>query len=249
MKCKYCGHPLEIEDKFCPACGRPNELAVEHRKYMSDYEEKFEKTRTEVEAKTRVFARFTIPIIVIFVLVILAVVSVVIRSHAWEWGYDKREAALEANAADDREQIEEYLDDEDYGGACEYWNGHSLYASASLDEYTGVIRAAQGYNDIFETLLRLKQTDSTYSDEYLSSMISWMAVDIVEVYNTESEYDYDRDLYFSDDRMEDIYKIRNATTAILAAYGNMTREEAESFAGMYKTGIEDFLEGRLTVNE
>ena len=45
MKCKYCGNNLNIEDKFCPYCGRPNPFAQKHQEEMERYEKDYSETK------------------------------------------------------------------------------------------------------------------------------------------------------------------------------------------------------------
>ncbi len=51
MKCNNCGAPLQLDQKFCPNCGSPNEQGLKHANDMENYNKKFNRTRSKVGAE------------------------------------------------------------------------------------------------------------------------------------------------------------------------------------------------------
>ena len=74
MKCPHCGAQIGLEEKYCPFCGLPNEFARKHQEDMDRYEQEFQQTQSEVYQKTRHFTSLTVPLTVIFVLILLNIV-------------------------------------------------------------------------------------------------------------------------------------------------------------------------------
>ena len=56
MKCNNCGAPLQLNQKFCPNCGSPNEQALKHVNDMENYDKKFNRTRSKVISNSKWFA-------------------------------------------------------------------------------------------------------------------------------------------------------------------------------------------------
>lgn len=82
MKCPHCGAQIGLEEKYCPFCGLPNEFARKHQEDMDRYEQEFQQTQSEVYQKTRHFTSLTVPLTVIFVLILLNIVSFVFVAKA-----------------------------------------------------------------------------------------------------------------------------------------------------------------------
>lgn len=53
MKCKNCGSNLEIENAYCPYCGRENPFAKKHRDDMKKYASDYNSTKDEVISRSR----------------------------------------------------------------------------------------------------------------------------------------------------------------------------------------------------
>lgn len=83
MKCPHCGAQIGLEEKYCPFCGLPNEFARKHQEDMDRYEQEFQQTQSEVYQKTRHFTSLTVPLTVIFVLILLNIVSFVFVAKSW----------------------------------------------------------------------------------------------------------------------------------------------------------------------
>ena len=81
MKCPHCGAQIGLEEKYCPFCGLPNEFARKHQEDMDRYEQEFQQTQSEVYQKTRHFTSLTVPLTVIFVLILLNIVSFVFSKY------------------------------------------------------------------------------------------------------------------------------------------------------------------------
>ena len=55
MKCEHCGYNLQLEDRFCPYCGKPNPFAAQHQREMEQRQEA-EKTAASLRGKVIIVA-------------------------------------------------------------------------------------------------------------------------------------------------------------------------------------------------
>lgn len=65
MKCNNCGAPLQLDQKFCPNCGSPNEQGLKHANDMENYNRKFNRTRSKVISNSKWFVKNITPIAVV----------------------------------------------------------------------------------------------------------------------------------------------------------------------------------------
>lgn len=76
MKCNNCGAPLQLNQKFCPNCGSPNEQALKHVNDMENYDKKFNRTRSKVISNSKWFVKNITPIAVVMLSAILLIISI-----------------------------------------------------------------------------------------------------------------------------------------------------------------------------
>ena len=94
MKCQGCGYNINIEDKFCPHCGRPNDFALEHNESMEKFEEEFRSTKEEVVTNSKRFNSYTGKITIIALLALLICLSFI----GQYFSYEIRDSINERNA-------------------------------------------------------------------------------------------------------------------------------------------------------
>ena len=245
MKCQYCGNTLNIEDKFCRACGRPNPLAKQHQRDMENYKKQYEKTREDVIQKTKSFTSITVPVVILMVLLVITVAAGIFRARAWDIGYDLSNGRLNANADTYRSAVDEYIAKEDYIGLAEYWNVNNLYSIDSMNEYSAVANAAGQYERIFEDLT----ADHYQVYRTRENTISYVCDELDRLFDIENDYTYDSDIYLSGDKGEAINKIRQKTMTMISAVCGITYEEAESLAEMSSARQRAFLTERWGEDE
>ena len=116
MKCQYCGGSLELEDRFCPHCGRPNELAASQVEDMQHYESEFEFDTAETEAKNQTgkLSGVSVRVIVIIVMVILIGINIYVSGNAYRIIRMYREHAANVKYDEYSKIIDKKLENGDY---------------------------------------------------------------------------------------------------------------------------------------
>ena len=127
MKCPHCGAQIGLEEKYCPFCGLPNEFARKHQEDMDRYEQEFQQTQSEVYQKTRHFTSLTVPLTVIFVLILLNIVSFVFVAKSWDIGSSLQKQQIHSHLSKHQENIDTYIQNGDFCGLSYYYSQNSLY--------------------------------------------------------------------------------------------------------------------------
>ena len=116
MKCKNCGAPLNLNVKFCPNCGTPNEEAAKHIKDMENYGRKFNQTRNRVVGNSKWFVEYIAPLTSMAIAVVIFAVSWVASADGF--GYTLADAANSSYNRRHKTQIQskmnEYIDSGKY---------------------------------------------------------------------------------------------------------------------------------------
>ena len=245
MKCEYCGHSLNIEDKFCPACGRPNPLAVQHQKDMEQYKNKYEETKREVITKTRRAAGINVPIAVLAVLLVLCIAAVIFRISAWDIGYNMRSKNIGQKSAEYKAQIDEYLEDGDYIAFASYWRSKDLYMLDEFRDYSAVESAANYYKRLFEELTYDRYNKYSRRESTIVSVCD----SIIDLFGVESNYLYDKDTALAPDKMEHIQAIQEKSIRLTAAFTGITYDEAKALTEMSEPKMRAFLTERWAEDE
>ena len=226
MKCPHCGAQIGLEEKYCPFCGLPNEFARKHQEDMDRYEQEFQQTQSEVYQKTRHFTSLTVPLTVIFVLILLN-----IHSHL----------------SKHQENIDTYIQNGDFCGLSYYYSQNSLYYEDAFDKYNALISASDSYRNIYRILVDTSSSCNNYyfdSDE-ISHTITTLARDVHDIYNLEDNYSYNAEEYFTDETNAALTDLRTQTKAILVAYAGLTPEEAEALPDLSSRKQKEYLERGL----
>lgn len=145
MKCPHCGAQIGLEEKYCPFCGLPNEFARKHQEDMDRYEQEFQQTQSEVYQKTRHFTSLTVPLTVIFVLILLNIVSFVFVAKSWDIGSGLQKQQIHSHLSKHQENIDTYIQNGDFCGLSYYYSQNSLYFEDAFDKYNALISASDSY--------------------------------------------------------------------------------------------------------
>lgn len=244
MKCPHCGTPLGLEDAFCPFCGQPNTLAKKHQEDMKHYKNEFKKTQQEVYTKTNRFASLTVPIIILFVLLLLNIGAVVFVSKSWDIGRSMLESKISKNVSSHEKNLKDFEEAEDYYGLSNYYNSNSLYLSDDFKAYSAVIQTADSYASIYRILANISDSYH-FQDENISSTVNSIVLNLDYIFNVEQTFAYRKETHLTEEKMAVIAKIRTQTNAILVSYGHLTKEEAEELPNLSASRQKELLEGRL----
>ena len=117
MKCNNCGAPLQLNQKFCPNCGSPNEQALKHVNDMENYDKKFNRTRSKVISNSKWFVKNITPIAVVMLSAIVLAAALIANNSML--GYRLAENSNKKYNKEHNDEIQiqlrELLDNEDYG--------------------------------------------------------------------------------------------------------------------------------------
>ncbi len=228
MKCEYCGNNLQIEDKVCPFCGKPNPFAKQHQKEMDRFSKKFEKTRADVLEQSARFNRRTVRITILAILVALCAVFAFLCVRADDIRYARQEKAVENNARSISAKIEDFMKEGDCSGLYRYLSVNRYSYSDALQEYDAVYSVAMYYDRFYENLMILnaKSRDSaryTYYKE--TELLENITNAIRRIRENMEENKYHPEMH-TEDKMAFMEGACEKVQAMLRGYLHLTEEEA-----------------------
>lgn len=235
MKCKYCGGNLTLEQAYCPHCGRPNEEAEQHVRDMEHYKNNFEDTRSDVYEVAEKNTEIMSHTVIITVLVILCVIVFVVATHSWSIRRELLQLDSKIRQGSYVEQMEQYLEDEDYIEFSAFCDRHYIGAYGSDDSYEDyrlLIDASGDYRYIYENLMKAVTTDSNRSDMlyiYYQSIAEYYGRLEQILQPVDNEYMEQQYQELPEDKKEDM---EANVKILLQTYFGMTQEEAEDFDTM-----------------
>ena len=244
MKCKYCGNNLNIEDKYCPYCGKANPFAKKHQQEMDRFARDYEETKQDVLEESSRFNRKTVRITIIAVLVALIAVAFILVVKADDIRYWQEDRAIETRADEHSANIESLMADRDYTAVYHYMNDNHLTYSRALRKYDAVYDTSFRYNMFYENLmtLQLKKADSEKYRYYTDTeLIEDISKNIHSVYEFMTPQEYNKEAY-EGECMEYMEDLRDEVEILTAGYFGLTMEEARSMREMNQARINVFLE-------
>ena len=255
MKCEYCGANMGLEDKYCPYCGKINPYAKQHQEQMQQYQQKFEETRQDVEAKANRFAGIAAPMTVLAISAVIFLASIILAFNADEIARSSRVRELEAQEPELRARIELLLNDQDYLALNEMYNDENLYMisgsyrSEALSDYDMIFRAASAYASLFEQLgNRTESSKYRFEPDHIEVYTSMIASSLVSLYTLE-EKDYFEASCYTKDKLAPVHDMQDQISALLIAYADFTPEEIRQIPDMSETLIQDLLTERLAISK
>lgn len=230
MKCRSCGSPLTLEQKFCPHCGSANVQAAQHAQDMERYQDEFEYTKSDVYHKARSFASNAVKGVVVSVLFIAILVLIFSATHYYDVEYRLKELKNRWNRNENVEQIEDFLEDNNYYAIGAYCNAKNIYAyDDGYEEYRPIINMATQYYWFYDYFLDVTLPNRyTYDGDYewmyssLSSGLNQFYMYYLEDY--ESMYNRGNlDMVKMQPYMDDMV---NEVSLVLTEYLGLTEDEA-----------------------
>lgn len=246
MKCPTCGANLQIEDEKCPFCGNPNPFAVKHNQDMRQYRQEFQKTKQEVEKKTRHFNSLTARIAVIAVLLVMILgMAFAIKDGAyylWSSGVKK-------DVAENAEKYSAQLNAFEEAG--EWRRLYAFYDAKSLDitrnqqqDYTVLYFLIYDYKSIFNEITRFREGDVDDAAAAASEMSSHLDnfYKAVERVSYESAY-YDG--CYSAAHVASYERMQEELEAALSVYCHLTDEEIAALPDYSRIKMAEVIEEGL----
>ncbi len=227
MKCRYCGGPLNLEDAYCPHCGKPNELAKRHIRDMQQFRGEFEETKEEVIRQTRRISAVSVRIALISVMIVLSILCYIFGSNAWSMIRNAGRRNSRANAEEHLARIEEMLQNEEYrdlAAYIEYWN-----IDIWSDEYehiSRVLQASRSYAYAYDDMLRFAFPGEYESRSRTMESLGGDLSSFTDVLSRETYGESGEDKAREDAVME---KMSRDLAKYLVAWCGVSREDAERF--------------------
>lgn len=246
MKCPNCSGQMGLEDAFCPYCGTPNAMAVKHQADMAHFRQEYQRTQADVMARTSLLQRHGTWLIVLVVLLVALVVGFYLHTYAWDIGYSIRTSNVEHSMAEDRQTMDEYLAQGDYGKFVGYYDANDI----SLDyenPYQGLWSASRAYIDLIGYIHAIDDSSNhRFKPEYVSGTCSYLAEDLNKIYTLEERYSYNSERYLPKDKLVYLEDIRERTAAIAKTYFGLTDEQLQAIPEMSTSKLASLIEEGVT---
>ena len=225
MKCHNCGGEIQLEDLYCPYCGRPNEEAHMHARDMHHYKREFEQTQEAVAEKAGRQSRRAIRIAAVAILLLAIGLNILLQANSYSVQRYFERSANKRNASVYKQKIEEYLEEEDYVGFVSYCYANDLTLSDDLLEPVyPVYRIANSYKYAQQQIMMLI-CHNKYSDiDHLAKYTSDTICEYYEALDPDN-YSYN-DSYDTPEVQKHLANIERDMEALLVGYLSMTPEEA-----------------------
>lgn len=242
MECPNCGGQLGLEDAVCPYCNTPNAFAAKHQSDMAHFRREYQRTQADVEKRTSLMQRHGSWLVILVVLLVALVGGVILQVYAWDIAYTMRERSVMDAAAEDRQAMDAYLAQGDYGQFLGYYDANDIFLDND-NPYQAVHRAAYAYVDLVESVAAIKDPDSyRFQSKYISSSCEYLAEDLIRVYTADDYASYDIDRYLPADKRVYVDDIRARTAAIAKTYFGMTDEQVADIPNMSKKKLAKVIE-------
>ena len=236
MKCDFCGSNMELEQLYCPNCGKKNTHAARHQQDMQRYKHEFNVTKEEVIGNSRRFNTRTALITIICVLTALSACCFLASSYSYEIRQYITDRKIAADKEEHVKKITEMMSDRDYNGLYHYVRHNRLEYSDSMREYETVFLCTRCYHNLFlETVGLYEKDEPGKNDQDTISIIAGNIINLEEYTNEK----YIRDVEKTESNLQFFQMTKEEATGLVKAYFGLTDEEAG--------GIYDMTKARLTV--
>lgn len=226
MKCPTCGADLQIEDEKCSFCGNPNPFAVKHRQDMSFYQQEFQKTRQEVEHKTRHFTAFTAKITVIAVLAVLVIfMMVMVQSGPYMIWRSRVRKDIRNNMQTYEEQLNAYEQAGDWLELYYLYDAKNLAYGDEFHGYRVIYYAIFDYKYILNSVLNHSEDDLYYNAESIAPRIAEYLDDFYQAVERTTYNGAYYDDNYTPQHQEALERLQSDLEAVLITYCHLTEEE------------------------
>lgn len=229
---------MEIEQLYCPNCGKKNTHAVKHQNDMQRFKREFDRTKAEVIGNSRRFNTKTAMITIICVLAALSAVCFLVISNSYDIRDYFVERQINANREEHIKNIGKMMSERDYNGLYYYCRYNKLEYADSMRGYDTIFMSARCYHGIFNETIVLFEKEE---DKYYQDTISSIAGSLVNL-NEYCDEKYLRDVEKTDENMRFISDVKEDAKDFVKAYFGLTDEEASGMYSMTKARLTVLLE-------
>lgn len=178
MKCQYCGSNLEIDNSFCPYCGKENPIAKKHREDMDAYSKEYADTKKEVIDNSRKFNRKNFKIAVIAATVAFVLAAIVFCVFCDNLSYEHYRNECSKRAVQHKDEIKDCVENLDFITLDRIVTEYDLRISP-LDEddvakYSSAVRVADDYRNLFARVLQIIAHENVKSYDITSMVNSFI---------------------------------------------------------------------------
>ena len=172
MKCTSCGSNLEIDNAFCPYCGKENPVAKKHREDMAAYSKEYAATKKEVIDNSRKFNKKNFKITVIAATVAAVLATILFCAFCEHLSYEHYRNERIKRTKDYKPEIERYVKEADFFALAGLISEENLYISSvdELSEYAGVSGVVSSYRSLYQSLIKAKNGEKV--TEYYVSVLA-----------------------------------------------------------------------------
>ncbi|MBO5564140.1 MAG: zinc ribbon domain-containing protein [Lachnospiraceae bacterium] len=178
VKCRYCGASMGLEDRYCPHCGRTNEVAAQHAKDMEQYETSYRETRTDVYKTVHRHAGSAVRAVILAFLILGSIVCVILGNNGYLIRWRLRERWAIRNQRAVMEQMDECIAGRKWRSLSGMEDYYGLRThQAPWEEYNGIPNAASAYGWIESALMGVvfakEDEDRSYHLSSLSNNVDY----------------------------------------------------------------------------
>lgn len=219
---------MGLEDRYCPFCGTPNTMALQHHSDMERYQRQYRETHESVMEKTSLMQKHGAWLILLTIMLVVTVIGTVIYAKAWDIGYSIRQSNGKRNYSEDCRVMEGYLQEGDYSQFAGYYNANSYY-SVMDNEYDAVASAAEDYTRLIKYVSTLRSPSDldTFREDYFMETCEYTAQCIQSIFNVEKLYGYRSETLLTDDKMVYIHDIQDRAGVIAKAYFGLSDDDVD----------------------
>lgn len=245
MKCKNCGAPLTITQRFCDNCGAPNEQSKEHIEAMERYKKTFGQTKMEVEKNSRWFMDYLVPLTVL-VLALIAAVFFVIADNSllsYRIADSQNKSYIKKNQTEIDAHLKTLLENKEYDALLEARNcGRKLTCEGDAYGYSTFYNVLDYYESI--RVYMTAYFDAARSDDYRrDSAIPKTAENIFYIYDTLKRQAITNE---SKPYVEDV---KEEMELFIRAYCHLTEEDIKKLPDMDQVAVLSLLTRRMSDEE
>jgi len=233
MKCKYCGGNLDLEHKFCPHCGRPNELAQQHIRDMEKFRGEFDRTQKDVYQHASKWSGIFVRLIILAAIIVMFFIMAFVTQNAWSIKREHMTKSANRHYAEYSALLDKYLEEMDYSSFSSFLDYHQVDTyDPTYNKYYGLEWAADSYCRILEDMMNIVMPAKYGSREWYYEYLS----DNLDRFYQNTELSFYGEYHPVDaefvqphwDRME------HTINDVLITYLGFSEKEARELRGMSK---------------